>query len=219
MLTVGIIRWFIGIRVGMQILKHHRELIGKGGNKEVYSFGDDQVVTVLQDGKPLSSRPNTKLDKKGLYGKKLKVNWNMRNHLNENLLKMLKMGMIKKELFKGRDIDQILDLRDEKIFDEKWMEIYNYLKQFRSEFDGNELITKIRQEAFLNTIRLSGSSELAGYVSDDFELFGNAVELGYDNKWLNGMFHCYITLRFPCGEIENIQESIEMQIKDYLKDM
>ena len=29
------------------------ELVGKGGNKEVYSFGDDQVVAILQDGKPL----------------------------------------------------------------------------------------------------------------------------------------------------------------------
>ena len=30
------------------------ELVGKGGNKEVYSFGDDQVVAILQDGKPLT---------------------------------------------------------------------------------------------------------------------------------------------------------------------
>lgn len=141
----------------------------------------------------------------------------MRNHLNEKLFKMLKMGMLKKEMFKDNDLDRILDLRDEKTFDEKWMEIYNYLKQFRIEFD-DELITKIRKEAFLNTIRMSGASELAGYVSDDFELFCNAIELGYDNKWLNGMFHCYLTLQFPCGKVVNIDENIEKQIENYLKD-
>ncbi|MDE7416480.1 MAG: hypothetical protein K2N44_09295, partial [Lachnospiraceae bacterium] len=31
------------------------ELIGKGGNKEVYLFGDDKVIAITQDGKPLTS--------------------------------------------------------------------------------------------------------------------------------------------------------------------
>lgn len=139
--------------------------------------------------------------------------------LNKHLYELLKIGLIKEELFRDKDIDELLNLRDEERFDKKWMEVYSYIESFKSEIQNKKIIDDIRKEAFIKANSLSKSSDLAGYVSDDFELISEALEIGYNNKWLNGLFSCYLSGIFPCGEINSIEEHIADQITNYLNNM
>ena len=48
-------------------------------------------------------------------------------NVNEYLYHMLKKELLRKELLREKDINELLDLRDEKKFDEKWMEVYSQI--------------------------------------------------------------------------------------------
>lgn len=138
--------------------------------------------------------------------------------INECLYNMLKEGLFRIELFKEKDIDELLDLRDVKEFDKRWMEVYKHLELLRDEIKDRKLIDDIRKEAFFKANSLSNSSEFAGYVSDDFELISEALEIGYNNKWLNGLFNCYLSNKFPCGQIEMYEKDLASQVENYLKE-
>lgn len=138
--------------------------------------------------------------------------------LNECLYNMLKEGLFRIELFVGKDIDELLDLRDAKEFDEKWMEVYKHMECLRDEIKDRKLINDIRKEAFFKANILSNSSELAGYVSDDFELISEALEIGYNDEWLNGLFNCYLSRTFPCGEMRMYEKDLASQVVNYLKE-
>lgn len=138
--------------------------------------------------------------------------------LNECLYNMLKKGLFTIELFVGKDMDELLDLRDAKVFDKRWMEVYKDIESLKDEIKDRKLIDKIRKEAFFKANILSNSSELAAYVSDDFELISEALEIGYNDKWLNGLFNCYLSNIFPCGEIKMYEKDLAGQVENYLKE-
>ena len=43
------------------------------------------------------------------------------------------------------------------------------------------------------------------------------LEIEYYDKWLNGLFFCYLSNVFPCGEIRMVEEDLTSQIKRYYK--
>ena len=137
--------------------------------------------------------------------------------VNEYLYHMLKKELLRKELLREKDINELLDLRDEKKFDEKWMEVYSQIDYQKDKIKNKKLIDDIRKEAFLKAYSLFESSDLAGYISDDFELISKGLEIEYYDKWLNGLFSCYLSNVFPCGEIRMVEEDLTSQIKRYYK--
>ncbi len=114
----------------------------------------------------------------------------------------------------GKNIDELLDLRDEDKFDKKWVDVYHQIENQKDKIKNKKLIDDIRKEAFLKAYSLFKSSDLASYVSDDFELISKALEIGYHNKWLNGLFQCYLSNIFPCGEIRRKKEDLPMRKKE-----
>lgn len=64
---------------------------------------------------------------------------------------------------------------------------------------------------------LSGSSDIASCVSDDFEIICKACIYGYDDKWLNSLIMSYAKNKFPCGKLEiteyNLKDSISYLLK------
>ena len=92
---------------------------------------------------------------------------------------------------------EILDSRETDPFDSNWVEAYESLKQHLENFNENEkkeldeFLKEIRKEAFIKTIKASQSSDLAAYVSDDFEMIGTALILEFSNSFMASMLNSY----------------------------
>lgn len=101
--------------------------------------------------------------------------------------------------------DSWLDLRDSDEFDASWMSAHLSTKERETSSplgqDELEIVNHIREMAFLKTIRATGHSELAAYVSDDFELMARAARIGFEDRWLRALSDVYQQERFPYGMI------------------
>lgn len=107
-----------------------------------------------------------------------------------------------KDYLETIDIDEILDLRDEEHFDSNWMRVYNDLQRIELKEEKKIEINKILEETFLLIYEFSKDGELAGEVSDDFEIICKAYISSYDDEWLNSLIMSYIKKEIPCGILE-----------------
>ncbi len=108
--------------------------------------------------------------------------------------------------FTDMDVDELLDKRDEEAFDSEWMRVYNELEKLKQENVYTEENRKhnsdIREIAFRKVYELSGDSDLAGYVSDDFGMILDSRLLGFSDDWLDRMVDCYMSGYVPCGILQ-----------------
>jgi len=77
---------------------------------------------------------------------------------------------------------------------------------YGSETEKNILL--IQETVFKKVYEITSNGELAGYVSDDFELFGKAVVIDCKDNWLSAVFEQYCLDIFPTGEIKMSDRSI-----------
>lgn len=131
--------------------------------------------------------------------------------MKQRLYEVLTNHFITETMFEDQELDELLDEREIEEFEKQWLKCYEEIKQLEHKIQGLELIDKIREEAFRKTDRRREDSDLAGYVSDDFELFSKAIELNYHNEWLDGLFESYVLGKFPCGE--NVEKSDILIVK------
>src|SRR5262249_43961529 len=88
----------------------------------------------------------------------------------------------------------------------RWMDVY---RQVQALMNASEIgkaaevgVNRLCELAYLQAFETWGSSDLAGYIADDFELIGNALAMGFTTPWLNALLHRYSNHRFPHGELE-----------------
>lgn len=105
------------------------------------------------------------------------------------------------ELFAQFDPDDLLELRDEAVFDAEWMGVFRQLEKLSYREADLQIINEIRKQSYLKAYQATNSGELAACVSDDFELVAKAYVSSVDNTWLNAVILCYADGRFPCGEM------------------
>lgn len=128
----------------------------------------------------------------------------------EKLLSKIKQG----NMFSDRellDLDEnyVLDLRDEPEFEAEWLRLVEEVETIElSEID-EMLINKICKHSFLAVYNITGSGELAGYISDDFELISKAITIRLNDPWLNSFILSYANSKFPYGELEPTDLQIE----------
>ncbi|MFR0675962.1 hypothetical protein ACLUUI_20045 [Enterobacterales bacterium AW_CKDN230030176-1A_HGKHYDSX7] len=97
------------------------------------------------------------------------------------------------------DWDTLLAQRDDERFDAQWSASYEALLKvpYRSRED-EKTSARIREHVFKKVFALTGSSEVAGYASDDFGLIMDAVLKTSGSAWANVMFNSYTEGVFPC---------------------
>lgn len=100
------------------------------------------------------------------------------------------------------DHSAALHERDADPFDTEWMRIHRELKEVAISAEHKELLAEIRKAAFLSTMEATKNSELAGYISDDFDLLGRGLIADAADPWLNGLWVTYCEEKFPCGELK-----------------
>ncbi|WP_051542089.1 hypothetical protein [Clostridium lundense] len=110
-----------------------------------------------------------------------------------------------KEMFDSINCDSILDLRDCELFDSKWINLYNYIEQMKLKKEYSETTRysceEYRRKVFLQVYDLSHNSDLAAYISDDFGLIFDSLQLGITTPWLDKLIQLYLISKIPCGSL------------------
>ncbi|MBA1190283.1 hypothetical protein G7Z99_14675 [Pseudomonas entomophila] len=97
------------------------------------------------------------------------------------------------------DWDTLLAQRDDERFDAQWSASYEALLKVPYRFlEDEKTAARIRGHVFKKVLALTGSSEVAGYASDDFGLIMDAALKASDSAWANMMFNSYTEGVFPC---------------------
>lgn len=128
----------------------------------------------------------------------------------ELLLKKIKEDkIINYKVFNENNIDRLLDLRDEEIFDSEWIRAFSNIEKLQLDQNNKKLIDEIREEIYLKTYYNLGSDDIASCISDDFELISKYYILGINNDWVNSIIYVYSKNKFPCGKIDIIKCDIK----------
>lgn len=87
------------------------------------------------------------------------------------------------------DFDMILDKRDEDSFSERWMEIFDIVKEkiIKEKLDKTSS-DNLREKVFKLVFSLTSNSDLSSYVSDDFGLILQSIQIQYKDYWLNSLW-------------------------------
>lgn len=129
--------------------------------------------------------------------------------LNKLLVEVESNKIIRNSLFENYDVDDLLGMRDDKEFDSEWMRVYDTLNRFKIEDFEKKKIDDIREKSFLKAYNLSESSDIAGCVSDDFEIICKAYLTCYNDTWVNSLIMSYANGKFPCGRLEKTEYTIK----------
>jgi len=124
------------------------------------------------------------------------------NSLLDRVISIIKdENVLGPNMLRGREIDDVLDERDAESFDAEWTRVFkeveSRLKGLEIDQKGFDAIDLIRELSYKKAYSATGESELAGYVSDDFELISKAILVGYDEPWLTRLVQCYVSGEFP----------------------
>ncbi|MBP1905851.1 hypothetical protein J2Z32_002499 [Paenibacillus turicensis] len=130
----------------------------------------------------------------------------MTKELVPKLIQLVKEDRLLSEHALGTiHVDDLLDNRDEPQFSDEWMKVYDDIsnKKLTSFIDEitNQQIDLLRELVYKKVYRYTSSSDLAGYISDDFGLIGDALHVNYNNDWLSALLKCYIEHTIPLGAL------------------
>ena len=93
---------------------------------------------------------------------------------------------------------EYLDERGSEAFETQWMQAFEAIQQLEEETTlDTATIDEIRKAAFLKAFDVTGNGELAGYVSDDFELIAKGLHFEYSSEFLASMYHHYKEGQLP----------------------
>ena len=102
----------------------------------------------------------------------------------ENIYKLIEQTFtVNKALLTEGFINEYLDSRDSKNFDEKWIDAYEHMKVLSS--SNKEFLVQdntLREKIFKIVVSISSSYELAEYVSDDAGLIYASIFFNVKNK-------------------------------------
>lgn len=128
----------------------------------------------------------------------------MLKRLNE---KILNNDFFDKKYLQAIDIDELLDLRDNKEFDDEWVRVFEKTKEYSIKSETVEQINEIRENVFKKIYDFTENSDLAGYISDDFDLMCRAYIVDLNDEWLAKVAHIYNEKRIPSGKILVVAEN------------
>lgn len=116
----------------------------------------------------------------------------------EKLLLDLNEGRIlTQQTFEGLDVEVYLDERDASVFADEWMQAFERWARVTAVAE-EEVLRACREQAFKQTLALTGEPELAGYVSDDIGLIGAALLQGRVNdSFVDQLLESYRQGRLP----------------------
>ncbi|MWP61713.1 hypothetical protein [Gilliamella sp. Pas-s25] len=102
------------------------------------------------------------------------------------------------DFLKLLDADHQLDLRDEHIFDDQWMNTFNALKNKSFDNDEIKLINTLREKAFMLSLKAINNFEISSRIADDIEIIAKSFIAGEYTNWaITHLWSAYKNKRFP----------------------
>lgn len=98
------------------------------------------------------------------------------------------------------DYNELLEQRDGPVFDAQWTSVFVAVQDAEVESEiqkTNVIIDDIRESTYARAFQISGHAELAGAVADDFELIARAIQIDYEDEFLDELWEEYESGRFP----------------------
>ena len=104
----------------------------------------------------------------------------------------------------GTDVEDILRMRERQLFEKELVKRFDAVDALKSGVPKAELeyVEDFVEEVFVHVFEQTQSDDLSAYVSDDFGLLAEALHLGYEDEWLNGLATIYSDGRIPCETVE-----------------
>jgi hypothetical protein len=120
----------------------------------------------------------------------------------ETVLARLERGsLLGDATFAEVELDAVLDRRDEGEFDSIWSrvaaQVFGRWQQLPTEQSLKAAIDKVREVAFKQVFRATHGHEVAGYVSDDFELICKAAVVGISDPFIEHLAGSYDRQTIP----------------------
>jgi hypothetical protein len=118
---------------------------------------------------------------------------------------MRALACLEAALARALDWIEYLDERDRPPFDEHWSAAFERIERAKAELSKsrqNSLkarSTIARERAFKLVVKVTGNSDLASYVSDDFGLIFDARGLDLADPWIQALLDEYLAGRLPRG--------------------
>lgn len=134
-----------------------------------------------------------------------------------DLLDKLRRGDVLLDLLGNLQIEdaaEALDGRDAEPFDGNWIDSFNALADLPDAEAAEPAIDEIRERVFRIVFGATNSSELAGYVSDDFELIAKALLTNRNDEFVNALWSEYAAGRFPTGDLAPVSGSLAALISN-----
>ncbi len=91
-------------------------------------------------------------------------------------------------------IDDILDSRDSDVFSNPWTKAWENVEDKNLDIDSD------RERLFKMIYDKTESSDLAAYVTEDFELIAKHID-EEENNWVNTVCKAYFSFVIPHGEL------------------
>jgi len=129
----------------------------------------------------------------------------------ELLLESIESGLLPAPGFPilapGESVEALLDARDGELFDRRWVAEAEAFGQL-PEGPAASTVNDIAEVAFKWTLAMTDNTDLAGYVSGDFELLACALAQDSPSRWLAAMLAEYAAGRFPAGSLREDGETL-----------
>jgi hypothetical protein len=100
-------------------------------------------------------------------------------------------------LVKTHSVEQLLDARDVREFDALWTAANAAVEAAAEKVDSDDNPYEVSRLAYAAAFDATGSGDLAGYVSDDFELLGRALASHASSDFLCALWTAYASGDFP----------------------
>ncbi len=115
------------------------------------------------------------------------------------------LNSITDEMFLNLDSDKLLDSRDCDPFDSNWVQADNDIEKLKSEKGYSDIQKNENKDyckkAFMKVCAVHTSCELAEYISDDFGLIYDSLQVGYTSPWLSKLINSYLEHKIPSGDL------------------
>lgn len=132
------------------------------------------------------------------------------NNLSELKSLLANSNLLNFHALNENSIDEMLDRRDDAVFEEDWLRVFQKLENELFTDDALMEIKNIREIAYQKTFEATNHSELAAYVADDFEMIAKSLLADFSDEWLNALFLSYLHGAFPHTKIVPKRSGLEL---------
>jgi len=115
------------------------------------------------------------------------------------LIRLIEAGLLLgRRTFEGPEVAALLNSRDDRSFETEWLSLFRRLEALPAlDDEDKKQVDALREKAFKVAYKHSREPDLAGYVSDDFEVIGRGLLVTPADSFVQRLLNTYAQGRVP----------------------